>query len=342
MNEKQRDYWQDYQVLKLETWINEFNPEEINIDEIQKYLEFIKESIKNYDENHYSEWHHVLPKCVDKDHKFDKEGVRINGADHFKAHIKLVECFNNGQIKYKLSYALTMMKRCTNNLSSEEYEKAKKLFSKNQTGDNNPSRIYGVSSETRSKISKAVSGKNNPFYNKEHSTESKQQMSKSHLKYYETHEAAFKGRQHTEESRKKMSESHKGHPCSNKTRLKMSQAHKKENLSEKTLEKMSKSHLGELNINYGKPRDTTVKEKISKTLTGRKLSKEQREKISKANKGKKRSEEAKKHYSEAQKGCKNSCYGKRGITNGIDNKFIVATDDIPEGWRYGLTIKKKK
>ena len=41
----------------------------------------------------------------------------------------------------------------------------------------------------------------------------------------------------------------------------------------------------------------------------------------------------------SQKGIKNSQYGKMWITNGVESKTIVKTNDIPNGWYKGRKIK---
>lgn len=122
-------YWKDYQSLKLETWINEFKLEEINVDKIQEYLEFVKESAQNYDPGKYSENHHIIPRCSDRNNKFKSECLRINGSDHFTAHLKLVECFKSCNFKYKLSYALIKMFGHVKDIKPEEYEEAIRLNS---------------------------------------------------------------------------------------------------------------------------------------------------------------------------------------------------------------------
>lgn len=115
-------------TLELQTWTDKFSPEEINIDKIQEYLDYINQSMKELNEDCYLEHHHILPRCLDKEGKYSKEVAKINGANHFKAHVLLTSCFN-GNKHYKLSYALTKMltptiKKC---ISSEDYELAREL-----------------------------------------------------------------------------------------------------------------------------------------------------------------------------------------------------------------------
>lgn len=91
---------------------------------------------------------------------------------------------------------------------------------------------------------------------------------------------AHKGKVFTEEHKKKISDAHKGkpkHALSPETKKKMSEAHKgkhtgKSNpmygksISEDTRQKLIESHIGSKNHNYGKPRDESVRIKISNKL----------------------------------------------------------------------------
>lgn len=137
------------EVLKLETWINEFGQERINLDKVQEYLDFIIKARDRYDPERYSEWHHVMPKCLDTGKRFRDQGVQINGRDHFLAHMKLVECFE-GKKRYKLACALIRMNK--SDVSPEEVEIARKSYSDSIKGENNP--IHRIDH----------SGVNNPMY----------------------------------------------------------------------------------------------------------------------------------------------------------------------------------
>lgn len=291
------NYWENYDVLKLETWTNKFSLKELNLDKLREYLDFIVQAVKRYDSNQYSEWHHVMPKCVDKDHEFDNEGVRINGSDHFRAHLKLVECFN-GIKKRNLGFALVRMKN--NSLAPEEYEIIKKNYSK------------------------LMRGSMNSFY----------------------------GKKHTEESRKKMSESSKGKcagekngmygkpnprrgvSLSEETRKKISEANTGKVRSEELRQYFSRKYSGERNPMYGRrgPDNPNY---------GLQRSEETRQKISKARIGTHLSDNTKKLLSIVNTGSNNPSYGKHWITNGTENKYINKDDPIPDGWRYGRTLRKK-
>ena len=129
--------------------------------------------------------------------------------------------------------------------------------------------------ETRKKMSRNhadVKGKNNPFYGKRHSDESRKKISES--KKGKNH--PFYGKEFSEEHKKKMSESHKGKKFSEEHKKKMSESHKGKKLSEEHKKKISESHKG------------------------KKFSEEHKKKISECHKGKKVSEKHKKKISESR------------------------------------------
>jgi len=89
-----------------------------------------------------------------------------------------------------------------------------------------------------------------------------------------------------------------------RTRRKMSEARKGEKAP--WYGKMGSEHP-----RYGKPHSEKIRQKISETKKGKKLSLDHRQKISEAHKGKKLSLEVRKKLSEAHKGEKNHNYGKK-------------------------------
>lgn len=212
------------EVLKLETWERLFDPEVINLDKVQEYLDFIVEARDRYDPERYSEWHHILPRCLDPDKKFRDQGVQINGRDHFLAHLMLVDCFE-GLNKSKLSYAVIKMKSQVSSrgeeITPEEWETAREKFSDSHKGSGNPrfgschsqetrekmslsmrgntNRLGdSQSEETRKKISMAVSGEKNGCYGRDQSGSNNPMFGKP---------AWNRGRKWSEEARRKMSES---------------------------------------------------------------------------------------------------------------------------------------
>lgn len=185
------------EVLKLETWINEFSPQELVPDEVQKYLDFVVQAVDRYDPSRYSECHHVMPKCIDKNHTYDSQKVRVNGRDHFLAHKMLVDCFE-GDLKRKLSWALHGMTRGlrSNDLVPEDYEESRKALSEASRG-----RV--VSELTRKKISLSHSGK-------KLSNETRYRMSVSQKIRMNRGDYPSKGRIASPEERKRLSDSHRG------------------------------------------------------------------------------------------------------------------------------------
>lgn len=227
-------------VLEIQTWIDMFDPSELNLDKLEEYLEFIKEAVDRYDPNEYGEKHHILPSCLDEGCKYDNEKVKITAKDHFLAHMKLVECFNKNSYKHKMIYAYKMLCNGYKNntgttLTPEEYEDSKIKFAemmkdrmrgnshmkgkvcspetrqrKSELGrlrvqsletrqrisESNKGKRLGkkASLETLEKMSKALSGSNNPMYG-------------VHLKGSQNH---MYGKHHSEETRKKISETKKG------------------------------------------------------------------------------------------------------------------------------------
>ena len=87
-----------------------------------------------------------------------------------------------------------------------------------------------VSEETRIKISESLKGEKHPFYNKNHSDETKRKMSEA--KKNISNETRIKmseyrkGKTHSEESKKKMSEANKGKSHSEETKKIMSESRK--------------------------------------------------------------------------------------------------------------------
>ena len=185
------------EVLKLEMWTRMFSPEVLIPDKVQEYLDFVAQAVERYDPERYSEWHHVMPKCIDLEKRFIDQGVRINGRDHFLAHKIVVECFI-GETRRKLLWALHGMSRGlrSGELSPEDYEVSRKALSQ-------VSRGRKVLDVTRRKISLSQSGK-------KMSLETRYRMSTSQKIRMERGGHPCKGRVVSDEERKKLSDSHKG------------------------------------------------------------------------------------------------------------------------------------
>ena len=276
------------EVLKLETWGRLFDPEVINLDKVQEYLDFIVEARDRYDPERYSEWHHVLPRCLDPDKKFRDQGVQVNGRDHFLAHKILVSCFN-GEVKRKLSFALTkMLGHLRGEVTPEDYEEARRLSSE------------------------ALRGNQNAL-----------------------------GYRHDEDTRRRMSESRRGLVQSDETKLKRKETLKGHEVSQETRDKISQSlsgrklegdHLRKTQTIWcGKHHTEDSKRKISEAVSGEKNGMF----------GKTHSESARKSMSESRKG-NQYAKGNIWITDGTANKIVRSLSDIPEGWRQGRTICKRR
>ena len=224
-------------VLELQTWIDEFSPYELIVDKVKEYIDFIKDSIDRYDESRYSEWHHVIPKCIDHDKKFRDQGFSINGRDHVLAHQMLIECFTHCEKRKKLGYALRMMLRDPlgqrlEGITPEEYEEIRRQWSESVIGFKRPP-------ETGVKISHTLSdgrlkGSRHPMYGRHLSEETREKISESNRQVW------------TDEKKEEFSARRRGsgNPCYGK---KISRAP----ASEDARRKMSESGRGKIWINDG-------------------------------------------------------------------------------------------
>ena len=234
-------------VFEVQTWIDKFGEEQLNVDELKDYLEFVQSAEKSRDSNRYSEWHHVMPKCIDKEKEYVKY-AHLNGADHFRAHLKLVECFV-GDCKRRLCFALSkMLGHLKEEITPEDYEEARKLNSEALRGNQNAKGYR-------------------------HTEESRKLMSQKHRDC------------DTEETKQKRSQSLKGHKVSQETRDKIRQTLKGVKPSdsaikasreywtgrkhtEETLKRMSEAQSGEHNAMYGKHHTEETRAKMSVSRQG--------------------------------------------------------------------------
>lgn len=224
-------------VLEIQTWIDEFSPDELIVSKVKEYLEFIETSVESRDESRYSEWHHVIPKCIDERSKFRNEGFSINGRDHVIAHKMLVDCFTHCDKRKRLGYALHMMLRDPlgqriESLTPEEYEEIRRIWSESVTGFKRPS-------DTRRRLSETLGdgrlrGEGHPLYGKHHSSETREKISLAVRSVW------------TEEKRKEFSERRKGsgNPCYGKKVVRGP-------ASDESRERMSASGRGKIWINDG-------------------------------------------------------------------------------------------
>jgi hypothetical protein len=200
-------------------------------------------------------------------------------------------------------------------------------------------------------------GKNNPFYGKHHSEETKRKLKLVNIGKKATIETKRKmsenrkgenngnygnrgklnplyGKSKSIETRKKLSEKMKGKILSEEHKHKISESNKGKLISEETKKKMSEAqkrrihYNGKLSPNYGKHHSEETKKKISEAQKGKKISEQQKQNLSKIMKGKyignknpnfgkKMSEEQKQKLSESHKGKKHSDESKRKISNKV-------------------------
>lgn len=118
---------------------------------------------------------------------------------------------------------------------------------------------------------------------------------------------SFYGKHHNEESKRKISEARK---------------------------RSNHDYKGENNPMYGKHMSRESKERLSNSLKGNKNGC--------GNKGNKLSETAKRNISQAKMGENNPAYGKYFVTDGTNNLLISKNEDIPQGYRKGMTRRNKK
>lgn len=162
------------EVLDIKYW----KQYDINELEVVKYLQYII-NIKNLGDRQleYFEFHHIIPKSVNKDLVKDSDNIiKLSGREHFIAHQLLLSCFN-GKLKSSMYYSYNLMCNSLHNnhynISDTDYELFRKDFHKlcsiNNSGKNNP--MYGrkISEKTRQKLKLAkkdkYNGCNNPMYN---------------------------------------------------------------------------------------------------------------------------------------------------------------------------------
>lgn len=164
-----------------------------------------------------------------------------------------------------------------------------------------------TSDSTKKKLSKALSGKNNPMYGKTSPLKDKKLSEESKKKISES----LKGFKHTEETKKKMSKSHKG--------IIFSEEHRK---------KLSEINKGENNYWYNKvgPRkgiilSKEVKEKISKAHQNKKLSEDHKRNISKSITGEKNPMFGKKHSEESKQKMRQSALNRKRKNNNENNNL---------------------
>jgi group I intron endonuclease len=183
------------------------------------------------------------------------------GEENFE--FKLLKVFNTGNPEDDRYLAIKLEQHFLDNfkLGTEIYNTSHNALSGALKGENHPNykkhpkdwmSEEGYKRTMEFHKNKNVEGKNNPFYRKNHSEETKKILREKCPNYGEKN--GFYGKTHTEETRKKLSE-------------------------------MAKQRTGEKNPFYGKKHTKETKEKISNKLKGRMkgipLSEEQKQKMRK-------------------------------------------------------------
>ncbi len=127
----------------------------------------------------------------------------------------------------------------------------------------------------------------------------------------------FYGKRHTAETRQKIAEAGKGREVSDATRLKLSVSKLGEknpmygkNFSTEHRRKMGDAHRGKRSPTYGRKLSEEHKRKISESQKGKKHTEESKQQMSEAHKGRKFTEEHKKRIGDAHRGEKCYFYGR--------------------------------
>lgn len=125
----------------------------------------------------YVELHHIMPKCIAPELKDEKTNlVYLTGQEHFEAHKELA--LSNPNVS-KLVYAWNRICNMTADIlnkkdveiTAEDFESCRKLFSTKMTGKNNPSYREDVNKKRSEKLKGRVNewmlGDKNWCYGKE-------------------------------------------------------------------------------------------------------------------------------------------------------------------------------
>lgn len=178
----------------------------------------VKKALNRTHINGYTEHHHIVPKCVGGTDDASNIVV-LTAREHFVAHLLLPKLYT-GHDRFKLEKAIGAFvgKQKHRKLKSWEYEKAKVAFVE-KIAKQPKSTLW------KSKMSKRMSGKNNPSYGKQywlgktHSEESKAKISKSHKENYSNGFVhPMLGKNHKTETKEKISKT--------KTGRKLTESHK--------------------------------------------------------------------------------------------------------------------
>lgn len=168
----------------------------------QKHYNLLIERAQSRNLTDYVEKHHIIPKALGgTDDDFNI--VELTPREHFIAHLLLSKIYG-GKMKYAL-YMMSTRTGYTNRIYgklkeefsislSENLERAQKISSslsmykkteehiRNWVNSRKKNNTFIVTEEHKKKISKALSGENNPMFNKTHSDNARKLISEANNK----------------------------------------------------------------------------------------------------------------------------------------------------------------
>ena len=223
--------WENYFDTSSEYWLK--------VEKIYEENEsFTKKVVKERN------LHHKFPRSFSKKEGVDVDNdednlVSLSLADHFRVHYYLWKCAKKGYRGMMAKAFVFMRKKAVVYATDETIEQIARDYEN----------AMREAAEASSKANKGKHlGKDNPFYGKHHTEETRKKLSEIN-----------KGKKLTDDTRKKISEAEKGkrtgekHPMygkkhSTETRRKLSEANKGKKLSEETKKKLSAAAKGNTNI----------------------------------------------------------------------------------------------
>lgn len=197
--------------------------------------------------------HHKFPRSFSKKDGVDVDNdednlVSLSLADHFRVHYYLWKSAKKGYRGLMAKAFVFMRKKAVVYASDETIEQLAKDYEA----------AMKEAAEQHSKALKGKrTGKDNPFYGKKHSEETKKENAEAHKgkKFSEETKKkiaeAKKGTHHSEETKRKMSRAQKGRQFSEESKKKISEAKKGTHHSEKTKNKTSEAMKGMRWFNNG-------------------------------------------------------------------------------------------
>lgn len=230
---------------------------------LRTYIRLIRKA-QTQCEIHLYEKHHIFPVSI-----FGKNNyiVKLTPRQHYVAHALLYKAFKK---RYGNNHPKTFKMMCAFNA----------MHSKSQAYKYVNSRLYEY---LRKAYSESMKGKNNPFYGKTHTKETKQKMRKPKPGVRGENHYLF-GKSMPDETKKKISQTKSGQ----KRAYLISDLHRKRLSAAKTGENHPMfGKRGADNPRYGTFHTEESKRKMSESSTGKTHSAETKQKISQQFKGRK-------------------------------------------------------